>query len=203
MQTFNHYEKAFEAYIQFWGLSCLATQERRRSLEPENQVRSLKNLDFIIPCKRPRTEIPWSCLTHDALEANEDALARDSISPSELAHFSWLIDVKGRRFPSGQKNPQYWRNWVTQDDIVSLARWENIFGADFCGLFVFVYDIVGDRSPVEPRRLFEYRQHLYAFLGIPLAVYSAHCRPLSARWGTVSLPPAEFRRLAVPLDEVF
>src|SRR5262245_5257124 len=36
---------------------------------------------------------------------------------------AWLIDVKGRRFPSGEQK-QYWKNWSTRDDLLSLARWE-------------------------------------------------------------------------------
>ena len=33
-----------------------------------------------------------------------------------------LVDVKGRRFPSGDEQKQYWKNWSTRDDLVSLAR---------------------------------------------------------------------------------
>jgi glutamyl-tRNA synthetase len=34
---------------------------------------------------------------------------------------SWLVDVKGRRFPSGDEQKQYWKNWSTRDDLRSLA----------------------------------------------------------------------------------
>ena len=59
----------------------------------------------------------------------------------------WLVDVKGRRFPSGRQR-QYWKNWTTRDDLVSLARWEKLFGDRFQGLFVFAYNILGSRAPL-------------------------------------------------------
>src|SRR5271157_2268632 len=58
---------------------------------------------------------------------------------------AWLVDVKGRRFPSGDEQKQYWKNWSTRDDLRSLAQWESLFGETFCGLFVFAYNILGDR----------------------------------------------------------
>ncbi len=30
---------------------------------------------------------------------------------------TWLVDVKGRRFPSGDIQKQYWKNWSTRDDL--------------------------------------------------------------------------------------
>ena len=57
----------------------------------------------------------------------------------------WLVNVKGRKFPSGDVQKQYWKNWSTRDDLLSLAQWERLFGQGFCGLFVFAYNILGDR----------------------------------------------------------
>ena len=45
MDRGNHYEAAFEAYLQEKGLSYIAIDETRRALYGE---RSLKNLDFIV-----------------------------------------------------------------------------------------------------------------------------------------------------------
>jgi hypothetical protein len=61
---------------------------------------------------------------------------------------SWLVDVKGRRFPSGDEQKQYWKNWSTRDDLTSLAHWERLFGSQFGELLVFAYNIVGDRAPL-------------------------------------------------------
>ncbi|MHC4176586.1 MAG: HYExAFE family protein, partial [Planctomycetota bacterium] len=34
---------------------------------------------------------------------------------------TWLVDVKGRRFPSGDQTTQYWKNWSPREDLQSLA----------------------------------------------------------------------------------
>ena len=93
---------------------------------------------------------------------------------------SWLVDVKGRRFPSGEQR-QYWKNWSTRDDLVSLARWERLFGERFGGLFMFAYNVVGDRAPLPAESLFEFRGALYGFVGIRLREYAMHARPISSR----------------------
>ena len=114
---------------------------------------------------------------------------------------SWLIDVKGRRFPSGDDQPHFWKNWSTTDDLKSLARWESLFGTSFVGLFVFAYNIVGDRAPLAERHLFEYREALYGFVAVPLSAYASAARPISPAWETVAVPTAQFRRLARPVDD--
>ena len=58
------------------------------------------------------------------------ARSRASTSSSRRpARPSWLVDVKGRRFPSGDEHHQYWKNWSTRDDLRSLAAWQTHFGA--------------------------------------------------------------------------
>ncbi len=43
-----------------------------------------------------------------------------------------LVDVKGRRFPSGGEGGNHkWENWATADDLDSLSRWEGVFGDGF------------------------------------------------------------------------
>jgi len=113
---------------------------------------------------------------------------------------SWLVDVKGRRFPSGDQQHQYWKNWSTRDDLRSLAAWERLFGVGFQGLFVFAYNIVGSRSPVAAAQLYEFRGSLYGFIGIRLADYVSNARPISAAWDTLAMPTGEFRNRAAPLD---
>jgi hypothetical protein len=115
---------------------------------------------------------------------------------------AWLVDVKGRRFPSGEQK-QYWKNWSTRDDLKSMAHWERLFGGAFGSLFVFAYHIVGDRSPLPARDLFEFRGGLYAFVGIRLSEYARHARQISPRWDTLAMPTAQFRQLAVPLESFF
>lgn len=112
---------------------------------------------------------------------------------------AWLVDVKGRRFPSGGQK-QYWRNWSTHDDLESLTRWEGVFGPGFRGLFVFAYHVVGDRAPLPAEQLFQFREAWYGFVGVSLKEYAAHARPISPRWGTVALPTDVFRRVAEPVE---
>ena len=97
---------------------------------------------------------------------------------------------------------QFWKNWSTRDDLLSLAQWERLFGQAFCGLFVFAYNILGDRAPLPYEQLFEFRNKLYAFVAVRLADYAGHARPISAKWDTLAMPAADFRRLARPLDEL-
>lgn len=113
----------------------------------------------------------------------------------------WLIDVKGRRFPTGQKSAQYWTNWCTQDELASLDQWEQMFGQSFQGLLVFAYWVVGERAPLPPEQLFSFREQTYGFLGIPRLDYQAVSRQRSPRWQTVTIPAAEFRIRARPVHE--
>lgn len=110
-----------------------------------------------------------------------------------------LADVKGRLFPAGKRR-QFWRNWVTEDDLSSLAGWEAQWGNGTAGAFVFAFRLVEEVSPVPPELLFEFEGAWYAFLTVARADYAAHCRPLSPRWRTVTLSATDFRRLAVPLQ---
>jgi len=115
---------------------------------------------------------------------------------------TWLVDVKGRRFPSGDDQKQYWKNWSTRDDLQSLAQWEQLFGANFRALFVFAYDVLGDRAPLPEEEMFEFRGSLYGFVAVPLGDYATHAHLISPRWDTLAMPTADFRRMARPLAEL-
>lgn len=120
---------------------------------------------------------------------------------SPRAAGSWLVDVKGRRFPTGKS--QYWRNWCTREELTSLAQWETLFAPRATGLLVFAYNVVGDRAPLPPEELFVNAGSLYGFVGIRLDHYSSWARQLSARWDTITIPTAQFRALARPVRELF
>jgi hypothetical protein len=95
----------------------------------------------------------------------------------------------------------YWKNWSTRDDLTSLAQWESLFGPTFRGLFVFAYQIVGDRAPLAVEQLFEHKGSLYGFVGIALADYAGLAHAISPAWDTVAMSQSDFRRLARPVDE--
>ncbi|MGL4512928.1 MAG: HYExAFE family protein [Lacipirellulaceae bacterium] len=183
----NHYEAALEDYLRAERLPYVAVDERRRALDDDG---SLKSVDFVVsgPVIGLATSdpSPWS-LESDAPPAHATR---------------WLIDVKGRRFPSGEAHPQYWRNWTTGDELDSLVRWSRRFGAGFDALLVFAYHLVGERSPVPAEQVHYFRDEPYAFVAVRLGDYRRVVRPLSPKWGTVSAPVAEFRRIARPLLEV-
>lgn len=161
----NHYEAAFEGYLQAQRIPYVAVDEARRSALGDA---SLKNLDFLVsPPQSERT---------------------------------WLVDVKGRRFPAGRQK-QYWKNWSTQDDLRSMASWEQLFGSGFGALFVFAYHLTADVAPVSAEQVFPFRGRLYAFVGIRLDLYASWARPISVRWQTMAMPTARFRELAQPWQE--
>ena len=114
---------------------------------------------------------------------------------------TWLVDVKGRRFPGGAQK-QYWKNWSTRDDLVSMAHWQRLFGERFEALFVFAYSVLADRSPLPADQLFEFRGLRYAFVAIRLEQYAFHARQISPRWDTVAMPAERFRELAQPLHSL-
>ncbi|MCA9257576.1 MAG: HYExAFE family protein, partial [Planctomycetales bacterium] len=113
-----------------------------------------------------------------------------------------LVDVKGRRFPSGSKHKQYWKNWATWDDLESLSRWQRQLGEGSLALLAFTYQIVGDQAPLPQDRLFPFRDQWYAFLGVRAADYVRFARPLSRRWNTIALAAPRFREAAFPLEEL-
>lgn len=143
-----------------------------------------------------------------AVDENRRSLLADSsvksldfiVSPPGSS--SWLVDVKGRRFPSGRQR-QYWKNWSTRDDLVSLAHWEALFGQSFQGLFVFAYHVRGSLAPLPAEELFTFRERVYGFVAVTRDEYAAHARPISPRWDTWAMPVRSFRRLARPAASCF
>ncbi|KKL85235.1 hypothetical protein LCGC14_1956750 [marine sediment metagenome] len=111
-----------------------------------------------------------------------------------------LVDVKGRKFPdSGGPaggSSRAWENWVTAEDVESLGEWENIFGSDFLGMFVFAYWLQGPPSRAPFQDVHFFRKRHYAFQAIRLTDYAVSARQRSAKWRTLSMPAGQFRRLA-------
>ena len=137
-------------------------------------------------------------------EARRSLLAERSLKSLDFivtarSGWSWLVDVKGRRFPSGE-GKQYWKNWSTRDDLESLAQWEGLFGQQFGGLFVFAYNVVGRRAPLPRDQLFSFRGALYGFVAIRRHDYASLARPISSRWDTLAIPRDRFREIAAPFD---
>lgn len=113
---------------------------------------------------------------------------------------SWLVDVKGRKFPyelgTGRR---YWENWVPQTDLRDLPKWESAFGPGFEPVFVFAYWLLAGIPPNFKATIHRFRGAEYAFLRITPTVYAEYSRRRSSRWETVSLPQKRFRALVRPL----
>ena len=113
-----------------------------------------------------------------------------------------LVDVKGRRFPSGGPEAGHkWENWATAEDIPALLQWQSVFGGDFRALLVFAYHIVDASSRDGFEDLFDFRDKTYAFFGVWADQYGDRMQPRSASWQTVSVPSREFRELRLPIRE--
>jgi hypothetical protein len=165
MDRSNHYEAAFEAYLQWHRLGYVAVDETRRAMMGETRV---KSLDFIV------------------------------YGPSGAR---LLVDVKGRRFPTGSKGKlrRVWECWSTQEDIDGLQRWAELSGPGFRALLVFVYQLLPQVAlPEDTDDLWTWRGRRYLLRAVPVEEYQRHMRVRSPRWGTVALPNAIFRRLVRP-----
>lgn len=124
----------------------------------------------------------------------------DFIAYSRRSH-NLLVDVKGRRYPSGtDANPHKWENWTTAEDIQSLLQWQEVFGEGFRSVFVFAYHVVDSRFVTDFDQVFDFRERTYAFYGIWVDEYQAEMRTRSISWETVSLPSSVFRKLRLPIE---
>ncbi|MCL2348340.1 MAG: HYExAFE family protein [Planctomycetaceae bacterium] len=149
------------------------------------------------------------CLPYIPSEENRRSRLADGTTIKNLdfivtvpGNQSWLVDVKGRRFPGGRKNRSYWKQWATHDDLAGMHSWETLFGRNFSGLFVFAYQIIGNKSPLPVEKLFPFQKKLYAFVGIRFSDYMDDVRLISPRWNTYSISTRQFRMLAQPFDEL-
>jgi hypothetical protein len=165
MDRSNHYEAAFEAYLQWHRLGYIAVDESRRSQLGDTPV---KSLDFLI------------------------------FGPQGAR---LVVDIKGRRFPSGGAKPRHvWECWSTQDDVDGLERWSALSGPGWQGLLAFAYHVLpAIELPNDVEDLWTWRGKRYLLRAVDVADYRRHMGVRSPRWGTVSLPRAVFRELVKPL----
>ena len=113
-----------------------------------------------------------------------------------------LIDVKGRRFPAGppERPRRVWECWSTQDDLVALEQWGQLFGPSYEGMLVFMYDLQAEELPGHDEDVWQWRDHRYVLRAIPADVYRMHMRVRSPSWKTVSLPGPIYRQLVQPFS---
>jgi hypothetical protein len=134
--------------------------------------------------------------------SEESSLKSPDYIVSPAAGDNWLVDIKGRRFPSGgEKQSHRWENWATQDDIDSMLRWQDVFGAGFRAMLVFAYDILDARWlwQFERRSRWRYREQSYAFYGVWVQDYEIRMSRRSRQWDTVSLRKRDYEEVRFPL----
>jgi hypothetical protein len=121
--------------------------------------------------------------------------------PARLDTDTLIVEVKGRTF-SGKSLARLGglQCWVTMEDVRGLLRWEDVFGKDHTGMFVFAYELSNVDVDTDGRSVFECDGKRYFFTGIKLSDYSSCMRLRSPRWQTVMLGAADFRRRAVELE---
>ncbi len=179
-----HFELAFEEFLRARRIPYVAVNEARKSLLPSitppggsiaGPAPSIKSFDFIIYGQGRNL----------------------------------LVECKGRRLPTPRvarsarstpgRRPPRLENWVTREDVASLARWERLFGAGFAAQFVFIY--WSDAQPPDGmfHETWSHRDTWYAIRSVAVRDFAHAMRTRSERWGTVDLDQSDFERLAQPV----
>lgn len=224
MQRRHHYEQAFESYLRSRRIPYVAVDEARKALLPENARLTVASgvpsgADAggvadrrIDDDEGSRTLKSFDLVIYNA-EGAEGERAGGSVGGAgagrggTLAGWNLLVDVKGRKIaPRSKPTPEApaalrtgrLENWVTEDDVSSLATWEELFGAGFRAAFVFVYWC--DVQPPDGlfQEVFEHRARWYAVRTIALGAYRSKMKIRSPRWRTVHLSTADFEKLSEP-----
>jgi len=173
-----HYEQAFEHYLRANRVPYVAVDEAKKALMPAtakqraagsiDAVAALKSFDFVV----------------------------------YAPHGNLLVDVKGRMFGAAKtKNPnsnRRYESWVTQDDVDSLQRWQELFGGDFAAVFVFAYCLRQQPPDALFDELFAFGERWYALREVKLADYVREMVSRSGKWQTVHVPAQAFSRISRP-----
>lgn len=113
-----------------------------------------------------------------------------------------LVDIKGRQARTGRGAKPgrsiTFQTWATEQDVMDLLQWEQVFGEGFTAVLMFVYWI--DPPLIPEPGMFEFRDRWYLLMGVNLHEYQEHMRRRSEKWETVALPQADFRSLARPIE---
>lgn len=140
-----------------------------------------------------------------SVDETRRALARDeSLKSMDFIVYSpqgthLLVDVKGRLCRTGGA---CWDSWATPDDIRSLLRWQEVFGAGFRAVLLFAYALESPRAAARHSVTWELRGRRYAFYGVWAEDYSRAMQTRSRSWDTVCLPARAFRELRQPVLEL-
>jgi hypothetical protein len=173
-----HYEQAFEHYLRANRVPYVAVDEAKKALMPAatagdtKSPDSLKSFDFVV------------------------------YAPDR--HHNLLVDIKGRMFGSSASastiSNRRLESWVTMDDVISLDRWQDIFGSHFQATFVFAYCLRQQPPDALFEELFSFGRHWYALREVSLDDYRREMVTRSSKWNTVHVPREAFARISKPFS---
>lgn len=116
-----------------------------------------------------------------------------------------LVEIKGRKLKTADflaHRPG--QNWVTNLDVESMLKWQEIFGRGHNSVFVFAYWLFDYQSDsiVIPPGSYSFNGRRYWFNMIYVTDYQSVMKIRSTRWHTVDLPVAKFRLLVKELETI-
>ncbi len=113
-----------------------------------------------------------------------------------------IAEVKGRKFKGASlAKLAGFECWVTAEDVDGLVKWQQVFGAGYQAVFVFVYKIENINVDFDGRDVFDFNTDRYIFFTIELNDYRSFMKRRSPKWQTVTLPAEKFRQCAVQISE--
>ena len=113
-----------------------------------------------------------------------------------------LADVKGRKLTTRAfERKGAGQSWVTMADITGLRSWEEVFGPEHVGVFVFVYWLFDSDGQTRSKQIFRYPGREYLFMVAELCGYQLRMKARSAKWRTVFVPAGPFQDLAQPFEQ--
>lgn len=191
----EHYERAFASLLRERRIPYVSVDEAKRALLPAGA--KLRAPD------------------EAAEESDADAPALDLAPRRSLKSFDFvvygegrnlLVEVKGRQGPTAgalrrSRSPRI-ENWVTRDDLASLAAWERLFGAGFTAALVFVYACECAPDPGLFAETIERDAQWYGLRGVTVRAYAQAMKTRSPRWNTVDVPPDRFLKISASLNRL-
>ncbi len=142
-----------------------------------------------------------------------DQSKRTAFGKAKLKSFDFLLypneertiiaEVKGRTFKGKSfEKLTGCECWCLADDVEGLSQWQRIFGDGNDAFFIFAYCIENVDVDLDGRTGYEVKGKTYLFFAIALDDYKANMKLRSPRWKTVTLSAENFRKYAIPLEQL-
>ena len=115
----------------------------------------------------------------------------------------YIVELKGRIF----KGHSFYKlsglqNWVTADDVSSLAGWQSVQGVSGAVL-VFAYLIEDYYADLDNNDSIESDGVKYVFVAIDISEYQKYMKLRSPKWNTVDIAADNFRICVKKVSEFF